>query len=312
MKNKLYNHLIIIINVLLLIELFINKTLIINTIGYSLNIWITSIIPSLFPIFIISELLINYNIINYIPNIIKNIFKYLFNINDNELTIFLISLISGFPSSSVNTKIMYDKKLLNIDECNHILMFTHFGNPIFILTTIGLIFFNNELLGKIIFISHYLSNFILGILLRNFNDNKKEININKNNNITNNFGIIFINSIKHTIDTLLTILGTLTCFLIISNIIINRLNLNSYNSIIIKSLLEITMGIKELSILNIKDIYKVVLTTIFLSFGGLSIHMQVISQICYTKIKYKYFLTGRIFQSIISGIISFIIYNIIF
>ena len=153
MNNKLFNHLIIIINVLLLIELFINKTLIINTIGYSLNIWITSIIPSLFPIFIISELLINYNIINYIPNIIKNIFKFLFNINDNELTILLISLISGFPSSSVNTKIMYDKKLLNTEECNHILMFTHFGNPIFILTTIGLIFFNNESLGKIIFIS---------------------------------------------------------------------------------------------------------------------------------------------------------------
>ena len=310
MKNKFFNHLIIIINVLLLIELFINKTLIINTIGYSLNIWITSIIPSLFPIFIISELLINYNIINYIPNIIKKIFKYLFNINDNELTIFFISLIAGFPSSSVNTKIMYDKKLLNTEECNHILMFTHFGNPIFILTTIGLIFFNNELLGIIIFISHYLSNFILGILLRNFNNNKS--NINKNNNITNNFGIIFINSIKHTIDTLLTILGTLTCFLIISNIIINRLNLNSYNSVIIKSLLEITMGIKELSILNIKDIYKVVLSTIFLSFGGLSIHMQVISQICYTKIKYKYFFIGRLFQSIISGIISFIIYNIIF
>lgn len=311
MKNKLFNHLIIFINIILLIELFINKELIINTIGYSLNIWVTSIIPSLFPIFIISELLINYNIINYIPKFIKNIFKFLFNINDNELTIFLISLISGFPSASVNTKIMHDKKLLNIDECNHILMFTHFGNPIFILTTIGLIFFNNELLGIIIFISHYLSNFILGILLRNFNNNKSIIN-NKNNNITNNFGTIFINSIKHTIDTLLTILGTLTCFLIISNIIVNRLNLNSYNSVIIKSILEITMGIKELSILNIKDIYKVVLSTIFLSFGGISIHTQVISQICYTKIKYKYFLTGRIFQSIISGIISFIIYNIIF
>ena len=310
MKNKLYNHLIVFINIILLIELFINKELIINTTHYSLNIWVTSIIPSLFPIFIISELLINYNIINYIPKFIKNIFKYLFNINDNELTIFLISLIAGFPSASVNTKIMYDKKLLNIDECNHILMFTHFGNPIFILTTIGLIFFNNELLGIIIFISHYLSNFILGILLRNFN-NKRNIN-NKNNNFNINFGTIFINSIKHTIDTLLTILGTLTCFLIIGNILINRLNLSNYNSCILKGILEITMGIKELSILNIKDIYKVVLSTIFLSFGGLSIHMQVISQICYTKIKYKYFLIGRIFQSIISGIISYIIYNIVF
>lgn len=311
MKKKLFNYLIIIINIILLIELFINKELIINTIGYSLNIWITSIIPSLFPIFIISELLINYNIINYIPNFIKNIFKYLFNINDNQLTIFLISLIAGFPSASVNTKIMYDKKLLNIDECNHILMFTHFGNPIFILTTIGLLFFNNELLGKIIFISHYLSNFILGIILRNFNNNKSIINT-KNNNIINNFGIIFINSIKHTIDTLLTILGTLTCFLIISNIIINILNLNSYNSVIIKSLLEITMGIKELSLLNVSDIYKVVLSTIFISFGGLSIHTQVISQICYTKIKYKFFFIGRLFQCVLSGIISFIIYYIIF
>ncbi len=120
-----------------------------------------------------------------------------------------------------------------------------------------------------------------------------------------------INAIKNSIDTLLTILGTLACFLIISSIIINKLNLNNYTSAILKGILEITMGIKSLSSLNIPNIYITVITSMFLSFGGLSIHMQVLSFLIDTKISYKEFLIARIYHSILSGIISYILYIII-
>ena len=309
MKNKITNIIIILSCTIILIEIFINKVLIFNTISYSLNTWTKSIIPSLFPLFILSDILINYNITNYIPKAIKKIFTKLFNVSDNIITIFFLSILSGFPSSARNIRLMYDKKIITSKEASHALIFTHFSNPLFILGTISVFFLKNNTLAIIILISHYLPNIFLGIITRKQN-NPNNIKYYQNNK-KNNFPKIIINAIKNSIDTLLTILGTLTCFLIISSIIINRLNLNNYTSSILKGILEITMGIKSISSLNIPNIYITIITSMFLSFGGLSIHMQVLSFLIDTNISYKEFLIARIYHSILSGIISYILYIII-
>lgn len=311
MKNKLINIIVITLSLISLIELLLNKTIIFNTISYSMNLWISSIIPSLFPFFIISDILIQYNITNYIPKFIRKIFTKIFNISDNTVTIFFLSLISGFPSNARNTRSMYDMNLIDEKEASHALIFTHFSNPLFILGTVSVFFLKNEKLGLIILISHYLSNIILGIATRNYNIISKS-----NNKIPNqskkNFPKVLINAIKNAIDTLLTILGTLTCFLIISAIIINSINITPYNSAILKGILEMTMGLKSLSLLNISNIYKVVISSMFISFGGLSVHMQVLSFLIDTKISYKPFFIARFFHAIIAGLLSYTIYLIIF
>ena len=304
MKNKYLNILIITICTFFLIEVLINRTLIFDTVGFSLNIWINSILPSLFPFFVLADILNNYNIINYIPKIIKNIFKKLFNISDNGLFIFFISMLSGFPSNARNIKNLYKENKISKEESEHLLFFTHFSNPMFILGTLVITFLNNKSLGLLILISHYLPNFIIGFLLRKFNNPKHNYSIN-NNNICNNFGIIFTKSIKNAIDSLLGILGTLTSFLIISSIIINLLELNNLNSLLIKSILELTSGLKELSLINFNDKILVIMSSCILSFGGLSVHMQVINELNDTNISYKNFFIGRIFQTILSLIISY-------
>ena len=55
---------------------------------------------------------------------------------------------------------------------------------------------------------------------------------------------------------------------------------------LIKGILEITIGIEALGKLGISMIYKVVIASCFLAFGGLSVHFQVMSQITDRDIKY--------------------------
>lgn len=307
MKSKIFNIIVILICIFVLIELLVKKSLIYSSILYALNVWVNSLIPALFPFFIISDILINYNITFYIPKIIKNFCKNVFNITDNMFMILLLSLISGFPSNARNTRTLYDKGIINLDEANHILIFSHFANPIFILTTVALFFFHNEKIGIILLISHYVSNFILGILFRwNFKHNDKKIT-DININFNNSFGNVFIFSIKKSIDTILLICGILVVFLMLSSIVIEAFDFNSYNSMLIKGIFEITIGIEALGKLNLSMIYKAVIASCFLAFGGLSVHMQVMSQIVGTKIKYSYFFLGRIYQMIISGLITYLI-----
>lgn len=310
MKNKILDLIIIVSFVVLLFSILLSKELVFDTVSYSLNIWVNTLIPSMFPFFVIADILINYNIVDFIPRFITNIFSYMFNISKVSTTIFFLSLISGFPSSARNIRNYYDKGRLSLNEANHILLFTHFSNPMFIISTVAVFFLDNMKYGYIILLSHYLGNFIIGIILRSKStiDNR---NYTKDNMICQNFSKTLINSIKSSIDTLLLILGTLTSFLIVSSFIIEFLDLPVYGGAIVKGILEMTMGLKNLSILNISDIYKVVISCMFISFGGLSVHLQVVSQIIDTNIKYSNFFVARIYHAIISGGLSYIFFYIL-
>jgi sporulation integral membrane protein YlbJ len=306
MKRKILNIIIIIITLFLLVQIIIKKSLVFDSINYALNIWVNNLIPTLFPFFIISDILINYKFTDYIPRIFRKICKYLFNITDNMITILILSIISGFPSNARNTRTLYDNGEISLDEANHILIFSHFSNPIFILTTVAIFFFNNQNLGIILLISHYLSNFILGILFRKY--------FNHDDNFVSNtldtkkyFGNVFIGAIRKSIDAILLICGIVTVFMLLSSIISSTFYFNIYNSMLVKGILEITIGIEALSKLGLSMTYKAVIASCFLAFGGLSVHMQVMSQIVDTDIKYKYFFVGRIYQMIISGIITYLI-----
>lgn len=306
--KKYSNFLIVIITLFFLIEIFTNKNLIFNTISFSLDIWVNNLIPSLFPMFILSDILITYNFVKYIPKWFINIFSYLFNIKKECTLVFFLSMLSGFPTNAKNIRKLYDMNIINGREASHMLMFTHFSNPLFILGTLSIFFLNNKKLGIIILLSHYLSNFIIGVIVRKLNNISNSTSNEQEKNL--HLGPIFVNAIKSSIDTLLLILGTLTCFLMISSIIINRFDLNSYNSLLIKSILEITMGLKELSLFSFSNLTKVILSSCILSFGGLSVHMQVISQLIDTDISYKSFFIGRILQVFISLILSYFIYQL--
>lgn len=305
MKTKYKNIIIIICSLFFLVNLIIYRNLVFDTVGFSLNIWITSLLPALFPFFIVSDILINYDVIKYFPKVIRNSIKYLFNVSDNGLVIILLSMLSGFPSNARNIKNMYLDKKITKEEGEHLLYFTHFSNPMFILGTIPLILNSNKI-SKYILISHYLANIILGICLRKYN----RVNDSNNSNYKedkHNFGLVLTTSIRKSLDSVLSILGTLTVFLIISTLLINFFNLNNTSSLLVKSILELTSGLKELGSYNLLNKYLLIISSCILSFGGLSVHMQVINELVDTDISYKNYFIGRILQVVLSLGISYLI-----
>lgn len=305
MKTKYKNIIIIICSLFFLVNLIIYRNLVFDTVGFSLNIWITSLLPALFPFFIVSDILINYDVIKYFPKVIRNSIKYLFNVSDNGLAIILLSMLSGFPSNARNIKNMYLDKKITKEEGEHLLYFTHFSNPMFILGTIPLILNSNKI-SKYILISHYLANIILGICLRKYN-RVNDSNTSNYKEDKHNFGLVLTTSIRKSLDSVLGILGTLTVFLIISTLLINFFNLDNTSSLLIKSILELTSGLKELGSYNLLDKYLLIISSCILSFGGLSVHMQVINELVDTDINYKNYFIGRILQVVLSLGISYLI-----
>lgn len=307
--KKYSDQIIIIITFIILILIFLNKSLISSTVITSFYIWFNTLVPSMFPMFVTSNILISYNFINYIPKHLTTLLMKIFNVSKEAVLVILISLISGFPSNALAIKTSYEMKLITKEEAEHLLLICHFANPLFVLETIGVFYLKNNTYGIIILLSHILSSIIIGITLRHKNNPTKDNYITKTTSCQS-FGTIFSLSIKKSVNTLLMISGTVSSFLIISTLICYIFKLNNIESMIIKGIFEMTMGLNTLSLLNIKDIYKVIISTMILSFGGLSIHMQVIS-ILDNKINYHNYFIGRIYQVIISIIISYTLFIIL-
>ena len=299
-------------------EILSESEAIMNAVSYSFNIWINNVFPSLFPFFVLSEILINYGFIELIGELFKPIFERLFKINGNAAFVFIMSLLSGFPSNAKYTKELYLQNKLNEKEATKILMFSHFSNPLFILGTISVVFLNDKKLGLIVMFSHYFSNIIIGLIFRNYYPSKltndkfsiKQAIISMHNKRINNnkrFGSIITNSLINTTNTLLLILGVITTFLIITTIIDNNFHLSLLNKSLLSGFLEMTQGLKHVSLLNISNNYKTMLICMIISFGGLSVHTQILSIISDTKIKYKPFLFARFIHVLISGFICYLL-----
>ena len=309
MKYKFKKVFILILLIFILFEFIVDFELIVKSVNFSFNLCFKNLFPSLYPMIILSSLLIEYDLNVITSFILKPIMNKIFRINKICGQVLVLSMLSGSPSNAKYINLLYNKNLITKEEATKTLFFTHFVNPIFILSTVGIIFLNNKKLGIIILISHYLGNFIVGFLFRNYNKNFKNTNYCITNNKSNNFIFTLTNIIYDTTNTLFIIIGIITCSIIFSKIFLNVINLNNIFGDILCGLIEMTQGLKYISTYNINELTKVIIYTFLISFGGFSIHMQVMSVLNKIKIRYLPYFCARITHGIISSIIVFILYT---
>ena len=294
---------------------------ILNSVSFSLNIFKNNIFPSLFPFFVLSNLLIKCGIPEFMGNLFKGIMNKVFKIKGVCAFIFFMSIISGNPANAKYTRELYLENKINKYEATKILCFTCFSNPLFILGTVSLLFLNNKEVGFLILICHYLGNVFVGIGMRRYHPSKEEnevtslkkaIDAMHKKRISNkiNFGEMITNSLTSSINTLLLILGVITTSLVLTTIIDNNLNLNSIFQSVLNGFIEMTQGLKYISLEAIPLKLKCVLTVMILSFGGFSVHMQIMSILSDTDIKYLPFLCARICHAVISSLLMYFGFDI--
>lgn len=304
MKNKLIQAVIFVI----FLSLILNPNLITTEIINALKVFFTTLFPSIFPFFLISDLLISYNFCNTLNRYFSKITNFLFHTSNASNFVIIMSIFSGFPSGAKYIKTLLDKGLLNINQANYLIIFTHFANPLFVLTVTKGIFHNMKIC-YLILICHILANIMIAIVIRP--KEKEKIQALELNKISS-FSLNLSNSIKSSLTLLISILGNTCFFYIVTKLITTYFNLNGIFSIFINGIFDMTKGIQSISIIHGNILFKAILVLTFISFGGVNVHMQVLDIIGNTKVKYKNFLLGRISQFALSSFLFFIVYQYLF
>ena len=293
--KKTYKSILILVTLITLLILYlINSNVIVNAIiDYSI-LFLTKLFPVSLLFFIFSTLLIDYGLIELI--------QYYLKINTSSLYVLLISAISGFPSGAKYTKELLEKNLIDENTANKIIMFSHFPNPLFILGSVYLVLKDKEICLKLL-LAIIISNIIIYIFSKDKKSTKNNI---KKLTVPSNFSNVLSNAVTNAFNTLLLIYGTSLFFYLVATIITKYITLNTNSFIILNGFFDLTKGVFSTTLLNNLTL-RAIYILIFISFGGLSIHMQVKSIITDTSIKYKYFFIGRIIGTILALIIFILI-----
>lgn len=298
MKKNIMNFIFCLLTIISLIIIFKNNKEVALIILDAINLFFKKVFVSLFPMFILNDLLISLNVPYFFYLIFNKPFKYLFKTSGICAYVFIMSLISGTPSNAYILKNLVNENIITFSEANHYLLFTYFSNPLFLTLMLSSIF-NTNTTFKIIII-HYLSNIIIAFIFRRKAPNISNSKLENSNKFTSS---ILIKSINRSISTLLMILGTIVFYMILSYII----SLFFYNFNLLKLLtscfLEITNGLNLLNTITLSTKLKEIIAIATISFGGLSINTQIKAILEDSPLTYHNFLKGRIYQALISVII---------
>lgn len=280
---------------LTLIIFLFNLDIVINSTLSASYLFITKVFVSIFPFIILSDILFYFNYDLFLKKIFGNIISKLFNVSKSTSIIYVLSILTSHPTNSVYIKEMLDRKEIDENDINKILLTTYFPSIAFVIGTIGIGIYHSIKTGVFLYLTILIKNILIGIFLRGKNLSK-EIQSIKKNNITLQETIS--NSIIKGINISYTILGNIIIFTIIINLLNNYLNINSTILSLISGMLEMTSGIFMISNLNINLSQKILLTSFILNFSGLSIIFQTTSILNKYKINIKKILIIKLIFSI--------------
>ena len=312
-----------------------------------LELWAYTVVPSLFPFFVITNLLSQTKVVNIIGKILDKLMRPFFNVPGIGGFAFVMGLISGYP---IGAKVVSDfrhQSLVTKDEGERLLAFTNNSGPLFIISSVGIGMFGDTKTGILLLCTHILACITVGIILGKFSkksDNEFRTNMNnrlnkkneiKDNNLDSknvtlkNLGEVLSISISNSISTILLIGGFVIIFSVIISILNKTHTLNLLSNLLkpvlqmfnmdtdfpkplLSGILELTNGVKQVSAINIKAISQnIILCAFLLGFGGFSVLLQVFSIVSKTDLSMKKYVIGKFMQGIFASIYTFLALNFI-
>lgn len=335
-KMSLPKILFLIIILITLVGIILNPVISLDSAKSGLSIWISIVIPSLLPFFIISEILIQIGFVDFIGKLLEPLMKPLFNLPGKAAFPITMSLISGYPVGVKLTSRLREEKLITKKDGDRLISFTSTSGPLFMLGGVCIGMLHDASLAPLILIPHYVSFLILGIL-SSFFPRRDRISFTRNpNSIFKDIKYIYIDwlktkksigtliskSIKESMDTIILIGGLIVFYSVLVEIIfnmslVNRLlhNLSGILSLnydivkgFISGIFEVTIGCKNVASSDSSLITKILAINFLIGWSGLSIHSQAFSFINNTDINGKRYIISKFFHGVFSTIITYILY----
>lgn len=284
------------------------------------KLWITTLVPTIFPFTVLCNLLIFYDGIELYSKFIGPLICKPLGISKNCSFAIATSFLCGYPLGAMYSTNIYNDGYINRNEYIRLLNIATNCGPLFILGPVATIMLGNIKYGYLLLISNYFSVILIGIITKRRSRPITEV-IKAPKKASTSFGECLKNSIENATKTTISVGGFIILFSVIIGIIKNsheistvfylleslfKIPKDSLYSIFL-GCIEITNGCNLIKVTALNISIKLSMISFLCSFSGFSIIAQVSSFITLKKVSIARYTALKFLQGIISFLITLII-----
>ena len=124
------------------------------------------IIPSLFPFFVLSSLVVDLGLAGYLGRLLEKVMRPLFRVNGACASALALGFIGGYPVGARTAISLYQNGLCTRTEAQRLLAFCNNSGPAFILGVVGAGVFASSRVGVLLCLAHALASVCVGVIFR--------------------------------------------------------------------------------------------------------------------------------------------------
>jgi len=260
------------------------------------------IIPSLFPFFICSGILIYSGFCQKLALISAPVMKPLFNVNANGSSAFILGIISGYPLGAVTACELYKSGYLSKSETERLLAFCNNSGPLFILGSVGVGLYAGLNTGIILYISHIIGSILVGMCMRFHESNKHTAPDMKISSEERSFSEIYRISAVNAANSMMLIGSTILFFSVSSRLVLDLIPFEIPP--FIYGIFEFSGGNVFIANSGYPIPVKLIMSSVITGFAGLSVHMQVLAVCSGNGLSMAPYISGKLMHGLFSGAIT--------
>ena len=268
------------------------------------------IIPSLFPFFVLSSLVVELGLAGYVGRVLERVMWPLFRVPGACASAVALGFIGGYPVGARTAISLYENGMCSKTETERLLAFCNNSGPAFILGVVGTGVFVDSRVGVLLYLAHAAASLCIGLLFRFYKRGEQERGGAGRMNIeTRRLSAAFTGSIKNSFLSTLNICA----FVVFFTVVIRMLTISGilpalarligawlapfgmteqWGQRLLTGVLEISSGVWSLAGEGSLS-GRISMAAFMLGWAGISVHCQVLSFLGGSGLSVRTYLAGK-------------------
>lgn len=310
-----------------------------------ISIWWEILFPALLPFLIVSEVMLGFGLVHFVGTLLDPLMRPVFRVPGIGGFVMALGFASGYPVGARLTAQLWEQKLVSREEGERLVAFTTSSDPVFLIGAVSVGFFHSAQLAVIMAVAHYGGAIMIGLLMR-FHGKESKIPRVVSTHSTSiilrafqamhearlkdgrPFGLLLRNAVSTSLQMIFVIGGLVVFFSVVMEIfrqshLLQWLDYGvsilfhlvsiplSLTDSVVNGLFEVTLGAKAAGEASseIPLQFKVMLAAFVLSWGGLSVHGQIVSLLYKTDLRYMPFVMARFFHGLVAAVLVAVLWK---
>lgn len=271
----------------------------------SISVCLHTLIPSLFPFFVLSSLSVSLGLSEHIGKVFSRFMRPLFKCSKKTASPFLLGLLSGFPIGAVTSVNLYKNGEISRGDCGKALSFSNNPSAGFIVSVVGSGIFGSARLGWILYIAVTAASIVSGMIVcRAFPDDgfymKKNREEPKSRPLLNKL----LCAVKDGGAGVLNVSAFVVFFSTVCKTAESIFNIPYPLSALISGFFEISSGVSSVVPSLLPAVKSAVIAAVILSWSGLSVHGQVLLSVSETDVSAKPYIFSKIISPLFAALFT--------